>query len=175
MNTKGSELSEKMKSGAEEQRDSDPLSVLKVIDRLEIGLETHPIFINESGRHWYTALNTHRYFKNNFDETTRVWTNADRGYNWMLRHFPFIRQDYARIRSDEYPIRLWTMAVFLFGALPILRKRSIERLVIGDEYDTTRRLSYKGEKIWEIMIKNLVEFVEDLKSMTLNEIYERKY
>ncbi len=110
----------------------------------EIGLETHPIFINESGRHWYTALNAHRYFKNNFDETTRVWTNADRGYNWMLRHFPFIRQDYARIRSDEYPIRLWTVAVFLFGALPILRKRGIERLVIGDEYDTTRRLSYKG-------------------------------
>ncbi|UCE06000.1 MAG: creatininase family protein, partial [bacterium] len=110
----------------------------------EIGLETHAIFINESGRHWYTALNAFRYFKNKYPETSRVWTNADRVYSWMLRHFPFIRQDFARLRSDEYPIRLWTVAVFLFGALPILRKRGIERLVIGDEFDTTRKLSYKG-------------------------------
>jgi creatinine amidohydrolase/Fe(II)-dependent formamide hydrolase-like protein len=62
----------------------------------------------------------------------------------MLRHFPFIRQDFARIRSDEYPVRLWTVAVFLFGALPLLRKRGIGRLVIGDEFDTTSRLSHKG-------------------------------
>ncbi len=44
--------------------------------------------------------------------------------------------------------------------------------VLGDPTKASRE---KGEKIWEIMIKNLVEFVEDLKSMTLNEIYERKY
>jgi creatinine amidohydrolase/Fe(II)-dependent formamide hydrolase-like protein len=110
----------------------------------EIGREVHPIFINESGRHWFTALNAHRYFKTNFPRTAKVWTNADRVYNWMLRHFPFIRQDYARIRSDEYPIRLWTVAVFLFGALPIMRKRGIERLIIGDEFDTSRRFSFKG-------------------------------
>jgi len=41
-------------------------------------------------------------------------------------------------------LRLWTVAVFLFGALPILKKRGIGRLIIGDEFDTTRRLSYKG-------------------------------
>ncbi|UCE06827.1 MAG: creatininase family protein [bacterium] len=110
----------------------------------ELGHEIHPIFINESGRHWYTALNAYRYFRNNFPETARVWTNADRIYNWMLRHFSFIRRDYARLRSDEYPIRLWTVAVFLFGALPLLMKRRIGRLLIGDEFDTTRRLNYKG-------------------------------
>ncbi len=110
----------------------------------EIGKETHSVFINESGRHWYTALNAYRYFKNKYPETARVWTNADRIFSWMLRHFSFIRQDFARLRSDEYPIRLWTVAVFLFGALPILRKRGIGRLIIGDEFDTTRRLSYRG-------------------------------
>ena len=110
----------------------------------EIGYKTHPIFVNESGRHWFTALNGHRYFKANYPETARVWTNADRVYTWMLRQLPFIRQDFARLRSDEYPIRLWTVAVFLFGALPLLRKRGIARLVIGDEYDTTTRLNYKG-------------------------------
>ncbi|MEJ2723707.1 MAG: hypothetical protein P8175_03505 [Deltaproteobacteria bacterium] len=110
----------------------------------EMGFEVHPIFLNESGRHWFTALNAYRYFAGNIPNTARVWTNADRVYNWMLRHFPFVRHDHASIRSDEYPIRLWTVAVFLFGALPLLRKRGIGRLVIGDEYDTTRRLSYQG-------------------------------
>jgi len=110
----------------------------------EMGMETHPVFINESGRHWYTALNAYRYFKEKMPFTARVWTNCDRVFNWMLRHFTFIRQDYASIRSDEYPIRLWTVAVFLFGALPLLRKRGIGRLIIGDEYDTSRRLSHRG-------------------------------
>lgn len=110
----------------------------------ETGYETHPIFVNESGRHWYTALNAYRYFQNNVASSGRVWTNSDRVFNWMLRHFNFIRPDYASLRSDEYPLRLWTVAVFLFGALPLLRKRGIGRLIIGDEYDTTRRISFQG-------------------------------
>jgi hypothetical protein len=110
----------------------------------ELGHEVHPIFLNESGRHWFTALNAYRYFAANIPNTARVWTNADRLFNWMLRHLPFVRRDFSNIRSDEYPIRLWTVAVFLFGALPILRKRGIGRLIIGDEFDTTRRYSYKG-------------------------------
>jgi len=110
----------------------------------EIYEEVHPIFINESGRHWFTALNGYRYLKGRYPETARVWTNSDRLFVWMLRHFPFVRQDFSNVRSDEYPIRLWTVAVFLFGALPILRKRGIGRLVIGDEFDTTARASHQG-------------------------------
>jgi creatinine amidohydrolase/Fe(II)-dependent formamide hydrolase-like protein len=110
----------------------------------ELDLEVHPVFINESGRHWYTALNAYRYFGKTTPHVSRVWTNADRLFNWMLRHFPFIRRDHSSLRADEYPVRLWTVAVFLFGALPLLRKRGIGQLVIGDEYDTTRRLSFHG-------------------------------
>lgn len=110
----------------------------------EVGREVHPIFVNESGRHWFTALNAYRYFSKKFPETARVWTNADRLFNWMLRHLPFVRQDFARIRSDEYPIRLWTVAIFLFGALPLVRARKIGRIIIGDEFDTTRRVSHEG-------------------------------
>jgi len=110
----------------------------------EIGCEIHPIFINESGRHWFTALNAYRYFSENFPTTGRVWTNSDRVFSWMLRHLPFIREDFDTVRSDEYPIRLWTVAVFLFGALPLLRKRRIGRLVIGDEFDTTEKKSFEG-------------------------------
>jgi len=110
----------------------------------EMGYRVHPIFLNESGRHWYTALNAYRYFKENVPYTSRVWTNSDRIFNWMLKHLPFVRGDYSKIRSDEYPIRLWTVAVFLFGSLPILMKRGIGRLVIGNEFDTTHRSSHKG-------------------------------
>lgn len=110
----------------------------------ELGYECHPIFLNESGRHWFTALNAYRYFAQNIANTARVWNNSDRIFAWMLRHLPFVRKDFAQIRSDKYPVRLWTVAVFLFGALPILKKRGIGRLIIGDEFDTTRRLSHKG-------------------------------
>ena len=110
----------------------------------EMGMEVHPVFVNESGRHWFTALNAYRYFKDNISRTSRVWTNSDRIFNWMLRHLPFIRKDFAQVRSVEYPIRLWTVAVFIFGALPLLLKRGVGRLVIGDEFDTTHRLSHKG-------------------------------
>ena len=44
----------------------------------EIGLETHPIYVNESGRHWFTALNAYRHFSLNVPNTARVWTNSDR-------------------------------------------------------------------------------------------------
>lgn len=110
----------------------------------ELGYETQPIFLNESGRHWFTAINAYKYFKAIVPSTGRVWVNSDRVFNFMLKHLSFIRSDYANIRADIYPIRLWTVAVFLFGVLPLLRKRKIGRLIIGDEYDTTVRSSYKG-------------------------------
>jgi creatinine amidohydrolase/Fe(II)-dependent formamide hydrolase-like protein len=110
----------------------------------EMGREAHPVYVNESGRHWYTALNSYRSMKTTWPRTARVWTNSDRVFSWMLRHLPFVRQDFARVRSDEYAIRLWTVAVFLFGAMPVLRRRAIGRLLIGDEYDTSRRLRHEG-------------------------------
>lgn len=110
----------------------------------ESGAEVYPIFGNESGRHWFTALNAYRHFKANEPNTGRVWMNSDRLFSWMLRHLPFVRPDFAQVRADYYPIRLWTVAVFSFGVLPLLRKHRIGRLIIGDEYDTTQRLTYEG-------------------------------
>ncbi len=110
----------------------------------EAGVETHPIFINESGRHWFTALNSYRYFAERVPNTGRVWTSADRMFTWMLRKLPFVRPDFADVRADIYPIRLWTVAVFLFGSLPIARARGTDRIIIGDEYDTTERAMHEG-------------------------------
>ena len=62
----------------------------------------------------------------------------------MLRQLPFIKANFQNIRSDIYPIRLWTVAVFLFGALPIARKRKVGNILIGNEYDTTVKGNFNG-------------------------------
>ncbi|MEJ2025338.1 MAG: creatininase family protein, partial [Deltaproteobacteria bacterium] len=110
----------------------------------ELGKQAHPVFINESGKHWFTAINAYRHFETHEPNTARVWCNSDRLFTWMVRHMPFIRKNFATIRADIYPIRLWTVAIFVFGALPIALKRRIGRLVIGDEYDCTQKLNYRG-------------------------------
>jgi creatinine amidohydrolase/Fe(II)-dependent formamide hydrolase-like protein len=46
---------------------------------------------------------------------------------------------------------------------------------LGVMGDPTRADAEKGRKIWEIMIAHLVAFVEDLKGMTLEEIYQKRY
>ncbi|MEJ2584495.1 MAG: hypothetical protein P8Z38_05445 [Robiginitalea sp.] len=106
--------------------------------------DPHPVFINEAGRHWFTAVNAYRYFKANEPNTAKPWCNSDRVFNWMLRQLPFIREDYASIRADAYPIRLWTVATFLFGVLPIALKRGLGNILVGDEYDTTVRGRTRG-------------------------------
>ncbi len=110
----------------------------------ELTEDVYPVFINESGRHWFTAINAYRYLKEHDRNIGRIWTNSDRIFNWFLRNMPFIKENFNTIRADDYPIRLWTVAVFLFGALPLMKKEGIARLIIGDEYDTTRKLNYKG-------------------------------
>ncbi len=128
----------------------------------EMGLETHPLYVNESGRHWFTALNAYRHFKDHIPNTGRVWTNCDRVFVWMLKHLPFVRQDFARFRADEYPIRLWTVAVFLFGVIPLMRKRRIQRLIIGDEYDTTRVCNHQGITHYDGLFDQSLYFDEAL-------------
>ena len=110
----------------------------------EMGYDVHPVFGNESGRHWFTALNAYRDFKESVPNSARVWMNSDRLFAFMLRHLPFVRPDFSRVRSDEYPIRLWTVAVFTFGTLPLFRKRGVGQLVVGDEFDTTDRRTHSG-------------------------------
>ena len=124
----------------------------------ELGCETHPVFVNESGRHWFRALKAFRHFQHQVQHTARVWVNCDRLFSWMLRHLPFVRRDFHSVRSDEYPIRLWTVGVFLFGALPLLRRHGVGRLVVGDEYDTTARARYRGIANFDGLYDQSLEF-----------------
>lgn len=106
--------------------------------------EPFPVFINEAGRHWFTAANSYKHFSKIEPNTEKPWCNSDRVFNWMLKQMPFIRKNYASVRSDIYPLRLWTVAVFLFGVLPIARKKKIGNVLIGNEYDTTIKVKTDG-------------------------------
>ena len=110
----------------------------------ELGKDVVPVFINESGRHWFTAVNAYKHLSATDPNCRKVWCNSDRIYSWMLRYMPCIRKDFTNIRADIYPVRLWTIAVFLFGALPIIKKTGAGNIIIGDEYDTTMKESFEG-------------------------------
>jgi hypothetical protein len=104
----------------------------------EIGAEVHPLYVNESGGHWRTALPAYRYFKDNFLNTARVWTNVDRFYMFMLDHMRIIRRDHRRIWADTYPIRLCIFPFYIFLLLPVFAKRRIGNILIGSEFDDPR-------------------------------------
>jgi hypothetical protein len=108
----------------------------------EIGAEVHPLYVNESGGHWRTALPAYRQFRHSDSNTARVWTNVDRFYTFMLDKMRIIRKDHRKIWADTYPIRLCIFPFYVFLLLPIFAKRRIGNLLIGSEFDDPRISSY---------------------------------
>jgi hypothetical protein len=104
----------------------------------EIGAEVHPLYVNESGGHWRTALPAYRHFRDNYPNTTRVWTNVDRFYAFMLDQMRIIRKDHREIWADTYPIRLCIFPVYVFLLLSIFAERRIGNILIGSEFDDPR-------------------------------------
>jgi creatinine amidohydrolase/Fe(II)-dependent formamide hydrolase-like protein len=41
--------------------------------------------------------------------------------------------------------------------------------------DPTRATAEKGRQMWAVMISHLVALVEDLKALSLDEIYQKRY
>jgi hypothetical protein len=113
----------------------------------EIGAEVHPLYVNESGGHWRTALTAYRQFVRNEPNTARVWTNVDRFYTFMLDHMRIIRPDHRKVWSDTYPIRLCIFPVYVFLLLSVFVRRKIGSLLIGSELDDPRTSPlFKGIK-----------------------------
>jgi hypothetical protein len=104
----------------------------------EIGCNVFPLYVNESGGHWRTALSAYNYHKKNEPNTQRVWTNVDRFYNFMLDNLKFIRPDHRKIWADTYPIRLCIFPFYVFSLLPIFADKKIGNLLIGSEFDDLR-------------------------------------
>jgi len=113
----------------------------------EIGAEVYPLYVNESGGHWRTALTAYRQFAKNEPNNTRVWTNVDRFYTFMLDHMRIIRPDHRKVWADTYPIRLCIFPVYVFLLLPIFKHKKIGNLLIGSELDDPRASPlFKGIK-----------------------------
>jgi hypothetical protein len=108
----------------------------------EIGAEVHPLYVNESGGHWRTALPAYRQFRDSDPNTARVWTNVDRFYTFMLDKMRIIRKDHRKIWADTYPIRLCIFPVYVFLLLPLFAKREIGNILIGSEFDDPRMSPY---------------------------------
>ena len=113
----------------------------------ELGAKVYPIYVNESGGHWKTALSAYRYHKKTDKNTKRVWTNVDRFYVFMLDNLKFIRPDHRKIWADIYPIRLCIFPFYVFSLLPIFVDKGIGNLLLGSEFDDLRyETLYKGIK-----------------------------
>jgi hypothetical protein len=113
----------------------------------EVGAKVYPLYVNESGGHWRTALPAYRHHINSETNTERVWINVDRFYTFMLDHMRIIRPDHRHVWSDTYPIRLCIFPVYIFCLLPIFTLEKIGNLLIGSEFDDPRISPfYKGIK-----------------------------
>lgn len=111
----------------------------------EIGCNVFPLYVNESGGHWRTALTAYNYHKKNEVNTGRVWTNIDRFYVFMLDNLSFIRDDHRKIKADTYPLRLCIFPYYVFSLLPIFLENKIGNLLIGSEFDDLRvKPTYNG-------------------------------
>ncbi len=83
-----------------------------------------------------------------------------------------VKMDQARREVPEFSSRYLDFTSKR-GVLWYAYTRKISRSgVMGDP---TKASAEKGKKIWEMMITHLVGLVEDLKSMTLEEIHHRNY
>ncbi|MCW3995505.1 MAG: hypothetical protein NWE98_05075 [Candidatus Bathyarchaeota archaeon] len=108
----------------------------------EAGAKVYPLYVNESGGHWRTALPAYRHHKTNEPNTRRVWLNVDRFYTFMLDHLRIIRPDHRKVWLDTYPIRLCIFPVYVFYLLPLFVAEKIGNLLIGSEFDDPRLSPY---------------------------------
>lgn len=106
----------------------------------EIGGKVYPLYVNESGGHWRTALPAYNYHLKNEENTRRIWTNVDRFYNFMLDNLKLIRPDHRKVWADTYPIRLCIFPYYVFALLPIFIENRIGNLLIGSEFDDIREI-----------------------------------
>ncbi|MEZ4763665.1 MAG: hypothetical protein R3C26_10870 [Calditrichia bacterium] len=80
----------------------------------------------------------YRYFRDHVPHTARVWMNSDRLFSWMFRRLPFIRTGFC-----DHPGGYLSHPAVDGCGIPVQHfaagaQTGIARVVIGDEYDSTR-------------------------------------
>jgi hypothetical protein len=101
----------------------------------EVGANVFPIFINESGGHWRTAVTAYNYFVKNERNTIRIWTTIDRFYRTMNLKVSALNDRAMKMWSDTYPVQLFIFPVYIFLSLPYLLNFGISGVLKGDEFD----------------------------------------
>ncbi len=129
----------------------------------EIGMDTHPIFFNESGAHWRAAKPSFESFSSNNKNTTKVWSNADRFYRFCIKLLPFLNHALIRKRTDTYPVQMFTFPVYVFSMLPVLIKRAIHFVFMGNEFDDPSDMpSYHGLSHYSGIYDQTLDFTDSI-------------
>ncbi|ABL78935.1 hypothetical protein [Thermofilum pendens] len=112
----------------------------------EAGCEVYPFFLNEAGRHWWTALTAYRELSRRDPNTRRVWSNVDRLFAFIEKNMKIVVPNYWRKNREIYPVRLFWYAHYILSFLPLALKYGVGNIVMGNEFDDPSGLTfeYKG-------------------------------
>lgn len=124
----------------------------------ELGRDVSPVYVNESGRHWHTALLSYRHHERTDPRTRRVWTNVDRLYVGANRLLPFVRPDFQRVAADVYPIQLFTFNSYQMAVAGLCMHEGIGTMLMGNEFDEGPWPEVKGVRYWHAIYDQSQEF-----------------
>ncbi|HWG91920.1 MAG TPA: hypothetical protein VNZ52_13805 [Candidatus Thermoplasmatota archaeon] len=124
----------------------------------ELGKEVHPIYFNESGRHWHTAVTSYRHMQRTEPLTKRIWSTTDRLYTGVNKILPLVRRDFQRVRADVYPIQMWVFNNYQVAAMPYLLHAGVGNLLMGNEYDEGPWPEVKGVRYYYAIYDQSQEF-----------------
>lgn len=109
----------------------------------EAGCDTYPYFVNESGRHWFTALTAYKGLASTDPKTRKVWTNLDRLFAFIEKNMKIVVPYYWKKNREIYPVRLFWYAHYIFSVLPLGLKNNIGNVTMGNEFDDPTGLSFE--------------------------------
>lgn len=124
----------------------------------ELGRDVSPVYVNESGRHWYTALLSYRLHERTEPRTRRVWTSVDRLYVAANRLLPCVRSDFQRVAADVYPIQLFTFNSYQMAVAGLCLHEGIGTMLMGNEFDEGPWPEVKGVRYWHAIYDQSQEF-----------------
>lgn len=135
----------------------------------ELEEDVTPVYVNESGRHWHTALMAHRYHARTDKRTRRIWSSVDRLYVAANRILPCVRPDFQRVAADVYPIQLFTFNSYQMAVAGLSLHQGIGTMLMGNEFDEGPWPEVKGVRHWHAIYDQSQEF-----DLVLNDYFAKK-
>lgn len=135
----------------------------------ELGEDVSPVYVNESGRHWHTALLSYRHHVATEPRTRRIWTSVDRLYMGANRLLPCVRPDFQRAEADVYPTQLFTFNSYQMGVAGVAMHEGRGTLLMGNEFDEGPWPQEKGVTYWWGIYDQSQEF-----DLVLNDYFAKK-